>query len=132
MPSPGRRGRLTPGLTRRTRGCRPARSTISPPITTKGCSPRSNSLPPLFEAFYHRIAEHRIRSLRFAGQERSPHDAKSVNVLRTLLSNLYALLGRARTVLLDGPPGRVLAWLKAVQDEVEVLPDDDVRRRRSR
>jgi hypothetical protein len=83
----------------------------------------SNSLPPLFEAFYHRIAAHRILSLRSLGKPGTPSDTQSADGLPKLLHTLYSLLGRASVALLDGPPAQVLAWLEAVKEEVEVLPE---------
>jgi hypothetical protein len=82
----------------------------------------SNSLPPLFESVYHRIAAHRFLSLCSAAKAGADADAKSDVDPRGLLSILYALLRRANKALLDGPSAQVLAWLKALQEEIELLP----------
>ncbi len=83
----------------------------------------SNSLPPFFESVYHRIAAHRILSLSCPKDAGDHADSESGSDLQDLLRTLYALLGQARRALLDGPPAQVLAWLEAMQEEIELLPD---------
>ncbi len=59
----------------------------------------SNSLPPLFEAVYHRIAAHRIQSLTSPGNWKAlVGQQPAEDLLRDLLRTLYALLGRASEV----------------------------------